>query len=152
MQTLRRHTHAHSEIRRMQGDEAGRAERFFREVGYPVPLGRDFIAWGAWEHVYDLVGCVALCAEHGVSILRGPEVLDTHRRRGLGGQLLKAVAPDLAGRGCYCVAYDFLARLYRDAGFRRCGEAEGPEFLRRRIRELKAGGWDVALLVRRGPG
>ena len=152
MQTLRRHTHAHADIRRFQGEEAGRAERFFREAGYPVPLGRDFIAWGAWEHEDDLVGCIALCVEHDVSILRGPEILDTRRRRGLGKVLLKATNPELAGRVCYCVAYEFLVRMYRDGGFRRCREAEGPDFLRRRIRELTARGWDLALLVRRGPG
>jgi GNAT superfamily N-acetyltransferase len=152
MQTLRRHHLAHAEIRRMQGGEAGRAGRFFREAGYPVPLGRDFIAWGAWEREDDLVGCIALCVEHDVSILRGPEILDTRRRRGLGRMLLEAAVPELAGLTCYCVAYEFLVRMYRDAGFRRCGEAEGPDFLRRRIRELTARGWDLVLLIRRGPG
>jgi GNAT superfamily N-acetyltransferase len=111
-----------------------------------VPLGLDFIAWGAWEHEM-LVGCIALCKEHHVSILRGPEVAHSRRKVGIGRRLLKAAEPELANHTCYCVAYGFLLRVYRDAGFRRCTPGEGPDFLRRRVRDFCARGWDVELLV-----
>jgi hypothetical protein len=144
--TLRKPNGANHVVRRMAAAESVLAERFFLQAGYPVPLGLDFIAWGAWEHDV-LVGCIALCREHNVSILRGPEVAHTRRKLGIGRTLLKSAASELANQTCYCVAYGFLLRIYRDAGFRRCAPGEGPDFLRRRVRDLNARGWDIALLV-----
>lgn len=139
--------HAAPVVRPMRADENARVERFFREAGYPVPLGSDYVAWGAWEGEA-LVGCIALCIEGGVTILRGPEIAYDRRRRGIGKALMEAVRPGIAARPCYCIAYTHLHRMYREAGFRRCAEGEGPEFLRRRVRDMRARKWDLALLFR----
>jgi GNAT superfamily N-acetyltransferase len=135
------------ELRAVAATERAAIERFYREAGYPAALGTDFVAWGAWEGGV-LVGALALCTEGDASILRGPEVGDSHRHRGIGRALLDTAAPDLASVSCYCIAYAFLVRVYQRYGFRRCAADEGPEFLRRRVRDLGDRGWNVVLLVK----
>ena len=130
----------------MRDDERRRTERFFREAGYPVPLG-DHVAWGAFEGE-DLIGALALCDEAGITILRGPEIRHERRRRGLGKSLMRAAAPALEGRACYVISYRHLVRMYREFGFQRCGVGEGPEFLRRRVRDLNERSWDLLLLFK----
>lgn len=142
------HPRPATEVRRFGAEETGQVERYFREAGYPVPLDQVAAAWGAREGGA-LVGCLALCIEEGVEILRGPEVVFQRRRRGIGRLLIRAAGSELDARSCYCVAYAHLNRLYREVGFRRCEPDEGPEFLRRRVADLQSRGWNVGLLVKR---
>src|SRR5688500_7050627 len=88
------HPRRATEVRRFAADENAQVERFFREAGYPVPLDQVVLAWGAWEGTA-LVGCLALCIERGVEILRGPEVLLQRRRSGIGKRLMHAAGPEL---------------------------------------------------------
>jgi len=138
---------ASHEVRGTPAEQRSDVERFFRLAGYPVPIGKPLAAWGAWDRE-DLVGCLAICLEDGVEILRGPEIVNRRRRRGYGKALLDAAAPALEGRTLYCVAYTHLLRMYGKAGFGPCAPGEGPDFLRRRVAALVARGWHVALLKR----
>ena len=130
----------------MRAEEQARTERFYREAGYPVPIG-EHVAWGAWQGE-EMVGAIALSIEGGTAILRGPEIIHARRRRGVGRSLLRAAEPDLRRRSCYVIAYRHLVRMYREMGFTRCVEGDGPEFLRRRIHDLNRRGWDVLLLFK----
>jgi hypothetical protein len=135
------------DVRGTPAEQKSDVERFFRLAGYPVPIDKPVAAWGAWEGE-ELVGCLALCLEDGVEILRGPEIVNRRRRRGYGKALLDAATPQLEGRTLYCVAYTHLLRMYAKAGFGPCAPGEGPEFLRRRVAALVGRGWHVVLLVR----
>ena len=137
------------QLRRLAPGENEEASRFYREAGYPVPIMAHDRVWGVWVDGI-LAACVALCEEEDVWVLRGPEVHFEYRRHGLGRALIEQVRPELDGHTCYCVAYSFLMPLYAALGFGACPAADEPEFLTRRVRELREAGWDVVVL-RRAP-
>jgi GNAT superfamily N-acetyltransferase len=105
------------ELRRLLPEEYRQVAAFYREAGYPAAIKPEDIAWGAWSGPA-LVGCISLCPEEGVWVLRGPEVQFEYRRHGVGRMLLDLVKPEVATRTCYCLAYVYLTGLYAVAGFR----------------------------------
>ena len=135
------------ECRPFEANEQPELIRFFREAGFPVPIHTKDMGWGVRVHGR-LIGCIALCHEGKTWILRGPEVLPTNRRRGVGAELIRCVLPSLADRDCYCVAYPNLLKLYQGFGFRPCATTEQPAFLRRRVAWLRETGWELTVLRR----
>jgi len=145
--TATRRVSAPVEYRKLEANEHPALIRFFRDAGFPVALMERDEGWGAWSHG-TLVGCIALCHEARTWILRGPEVRDPFRRRGVGAELLKAAEPEFQRHPCYCVAYPYLLRMYLKSGFRPCPPAEQPRFLASRVQRLRETGWDLVVLRR----
>ena len=137
------------EYRRFAAEERADLVRFFREAGFPVSLMERDEGWGAWARGM-LVGAIALCHEARTWVLRGPEVKDPFRRRGVGARLILEAQPQFAEHTCYCVAYPYLLRMYEKAGFRPCPGSEQPKFLAGRVQRLRETGWDL-VVVRRTP-
>lgn len=97
-----------------------------------------------------VVGAVRLCPEHGVTVLRGMQVEPALQRQGLGGRLLAACLPRLAGRQAFCLPYAHLEGFYGAAGFETVGPQALPAFLADRLAGYRAGGQDV-IAMRRAP-
>lgn len=137
------------DYRELDREEMRELALFFREAGFPVAILPDDRGWGAWSRD-KLVGCIALCHEAGAWVLRGPEVRHGFQKRGTGARLLDLVAPQLAGRSWYCVAYPYLKRMYARVGFLPCPAEEQPRFLAKRVAWLRQTGWDLMVLRRTG--
>lgn len=127
--------------------QAGRAEladiaAFYARAGYGGGVDAAdviFIARVGGQ----LVGAVRLCAEAGVTVLRGMQIDPAHRRRGLGRRLLAACRPWLDRGPAYCLPYDHLVPFYALAGFEVAPPDQLPVFLAARLARYVDGGQRV---------
>lgn len=97
-----------------------------------------------------VVGAVRLCAEHGVTVLRGMQVDARYQRRGIGRALLAACMHRLGQDTAYCVPYVHLIGFYASAGFRIGDDEAVPAFLRERAAAYRSAGQEVVIMVRNG--
>ncbi|MBV6324191.1 GNAT family N-acetyltransferase [Duganella violaceipulchra] len=95
-----------------------------------------------------LVGAVRLCAEEGVTVLRGMQIRSTFQRKGIGAQLLAACQPYLGRRQSFCLPYAHLVTFYAAAGFELAAEAGLPDFLVRRLNAYNAQAKNVVAMRR----
>jgi len=100
------------------------------------------------EREGELVGLVRMVPEEGTIVLRGMYVHPSHRRSGIGLQLLNAATRWLAARDCYCVSYAHLEAFYRRGGFQQCDVIKTPPFLKKRLKDYRRQGLDVQLIYR----
>ena len=86
----------------------------------------------------ELVGCVRLCMEEGVSVLRSMNIHPQYQRRGLGTRMLTALELMMKGGPCWCLALSHLETFYANIGFRHVPSTEGPLHLQKRFDEYRA--------------
>jgi predicted N-acetyltransferase YhbS len=131
-----------------RGSDRDRAEarEVYARLGYRgglEPADRLVVA----EDGAGLVGLVRLAAEEGTTVLRGMRVLASHQRRGVGTDMLRAVAEELAGGPCWGIAYAHLKSFYARIGFREASAHETPTFLAERLARYRRERPDAALYV-----
>ncbi len=95
----------------------------------------------------EVVAVAKLAREHDVVVLRGVQVLEKWRGRGLGARLLRAVAKRANPEDCWVIALGPLERFYAREGFVRAA-AGVPAFLAERCAHYRAKGDDVFVALR----
>ena len=118
---------------------------FYTKVGY----GKKPQATDSVLRAYDrgrLVGATRISKEHGVLVLRGMYVETQSQRRGIGRQLLDAVAGEIGSRECWCIPYAHLDEFYSRIGFKECDPDVAPAFLRERVSKYRELGRRVMIM------
>ncbi|MDE2291767.1 MAG: GNAT family N-acetyltransferase [Elusimicrobia bacterium] len=135
-------------VREAAPGERDACRELYRRTGYAGGVAPKDLVLAAFEGER-LVGAVRLCREFGVVVLRGMQVLEEHRRQGVGTLLLRACEERLQGSVCWCVPYRHLEGFYGQAGF---VVADGaPQGLVERLGRYDAEGLDVVLMRRPAP-
>ena len=137
-------------IRTVPPAESERVAAFYRRAGYAgqaQPDDRVLVA----VQTEDWVGIVRLAVEHGVTVLRGMRVLPGHQRRGIGGQLLRAVCTLLDQLPCYCLPFSHLTGFYGRAGFTEVAPEDAPIFLAERLADYRRSRPETFTLMFRAP-
>jgi GNAT superfamily N-acetyltransferase len=119
-------------IRRAAAGDLERALEFYAERGYGGGIAAGDTVLLA-ERGGELVGIVRLAPEEGEIVLRGMQVHPSVQRRGIGKQLLAALARELGSRSCYCIPYAHLREFYGGIGFATVEPPEAPPFLQARV-------------------
>jgi GNAT superfamily N-acetyltransferase len=137
-------------VRAARLDEIERVRGTYARWGYdrPPPDGeRVLIAerGGQW------LGLVRRAEEENVLVLRGMRVEDTYQRQGIGRLLLSEFVTTLGGRECFCLPNSWLIDFYGEASFREIDPKQAPPFLRARLADYLASGYDVTLMRNRLP-
>lgn len=88
------------------------------------------------------VGVVRLAKERGVFVLRGMQVLDSWRGRGIGCELLSCLSTELVD-DCYCLPYQHLDRFYGAVVFVDIDVVDLPTFLAERLKAYRQRGMQV---------
>lgn len=119
-------------IRRATADDVPRALEFYAERGYGGGIAaKDAVLLA--ERDGNLVGIVRLAPEEGEIVLRGMQVHPSVQRRGIGTELLAAVARELGDRSCFCIPYAHLRKFYGGIGFATIEPPQAPPFLASRV-------------------
>jgi len=132
--------------------EAGRAQwrdvtDLYAAAGYGAAIEETDIVIVA-KHGGQIVGAVRLCAEEGVTVLRGMQVKKTFQRQGIGSGLLAACRPYLNRGEAYCLPYAHLVSFYASAGFEVVPGTDLPAFLGQRLSSYLAGSREVVAMRR----
>lgn len=138
-------------IRRATAEDLQRALEFYARRGYGGGIAAEDTVLLAGRDG-DLVANVRLAPEEGEIVLRGMQVHPSFQRRGIGKQLLAAVARELGNRSCFCIPYTHLREFYGGIGFVTIGPAQAPPFLRRRVEGYRdrGDGKEFLLMHRKG--
>jgi N-acetylglutamate synthase-like GNAT family acetyltransferase len=130
------------QIRLFYGAEARPLVDPFYERNGRQPCARDedlfFIAMDD-----AVLGCVRFCVENDTPMLRTMMVDAVHRRRGIGGLLLREFVGYLDAhqiRDVYCLPYAHLDGFYGAVGFQRIAPEQAPAFLQQRLRSYDPSG------------
>ncbi|MCP4178875.1 MAG: GNAT family N-acetyltransferase [bacterium] len=121
---------------------------FYDSCGY----GGKFVPSDIVTYVVDNerpIGVGRLSLENEKVVLRGMQVLEEYRGKGVGTSLLNNLIEALYDRECFCLPYTHLLDFYRKVGFRLCSNNEAPNFLKSRLKTYRTNKIDVQLLVRR---
>jgi 8-oxo-dGTP diphosphatase len=137
----------HVAVREVRPDEFVRLRATYSQWGYdrPPPDGECVLVA---EHDDQWVGLVRLAEENGVLVLRGMQVDEPYRGRGIGRRLLHEFVNVLAERECFCLPNTALVHFYGETGFVEIDPALAPIFLRDRLDNYRRRGFDVALMRR----
>lgn len=95
-----------------------------------------------------VIGAVRICAEHGITVLRGMHVLPSFQRQGVGSKLLTATVPLLNRGPSYCLPYSHLVSFYSAASFENTSPDRMPNFLRDRLAVYLARDQDIIAMSR----
>lgn len=95
-----------------------------------------------------IVGAVRLAREGGVLVLRGVQVEENWRGRGLGRRLLDVVAQHLGDELSFVIAYRHLEPFYTRAGWVPVDD-DVPQLLSERVARFREHGDDVYVARRR---
>ncbi len=136
------------EISEASQSELGDVVNLYAETAYGAAIGPTDTVIVA-KSGGQVVGAVRLCAEEGVTVLRGMQIRSAFQRQGIGAQLLAACQPYLDRRQSFCLPYAHLVTFYAAAGFELAAEAGLPEFLVRRLNAYNAQAKNV-VAMRRG--
>jgi GNAT superfamily N-acetyltransferase len=134
-------------IRIATAADAHRVLAAYEAWKYRRRVGADDTVWVA-EQVGALIGLVRIAPEEGTLVLRGMRVDEQYRGRGVGTEMLRAMARWLVDRECYCIAYSHLVRFYGQIGFAEIAPATGPQFLAMRLADYCSEGLHVTIMVR----
>jgi GNAT superfamily N-acetyltransferase len=127
-------------------DDRIRVREFYRQFDYAQHIHPEDTFVIAAQNG-EICAALRLAVENGVLLLRGMRVAASHRRQGIGTQLLGAAAPVIGGRECFCIPHRYLILFYNQIGFVEIEPAQAPEFLRQRIVEYRENlGLDVVLM------
>jgi len=122
---------------------------FYDQCGYGGNIdGRDHVVFAFDGN--NPIGVGRLSEEQGIVVLRGMQVLDGYRRRGVGKVLLDRLLSLVGNRPCYCLPHSWLIDLYKNAGFRELPIEKVPEIIRDRYIDYRMRPLDVLLLVYMG--
>jgi predicted N-acetyltransferase YhbS len=135
-------------IRLAAADELAAVARLYQATGYSGHANGDdrtlvALVEGA------IVGVVRLCCEHGIMVLRGMRVADSHQGRGIGAALLRELEPLLANQDCYCIPFSHLEQFYSSIGFEVLEDGLVPAFLAERAARYRSKGEAISPMVRR---
>ncbi|MGG7604173.1 GNAT family N-acetyltransferase [Massilia sp. BKSP1R2A-1] len=119
----------------------------YAEAGYGAALGADDTVIVAKAGA-TLAGVVRLCAEEGVTVLRGMQVRAACQGQGIGARLLAACVPHMAKNATFCLPYTHLEHFYAAAGFARVHGAALPAILNQRLAAYRERGQDVIAMRR----
>lgn len=120
--------------------------QFFVTVGYgSLGAPDDEVVLATIEG--HIVGAVRLAREDAVLVLRGVQVDEHWRGRGLGRRLLDMVARHLEDETSWVIAYQHLERFYANAGWVRVDDP--PPLLAARVARFREHGDDVFVAARR---
>lgn len=109
------------------------AQLFYSSVGYFDTIVPDCIVISAREFG-QIVGIVRLAWEDNVLVLRGMMVARSHRRRGIGTQMLRELGKHIAARReCFCLPYSWLQDFYGQLGFVAIDDSAAPLHLQERL-------------------
>lgn len=124
------------------------AHRFYDACGYggAAIQAEDFVVL-AWQEGA-ILGIGRICNDSGFLCLRGMQVLATHRRCGIGSEVLRLLGSWIGADPCYCLPYAHLVEFYARVGFEPASTPL-PEVLERRLRGYLNRGLDVTAMIRR---
>lgn len=94
----------------------------------------------------EVIAVAKLAFEEGVLVLRGVQIAEPWRRRGIGARLLTAIV-SATDEPSYVIAYAHLERFYATHGWRRVHEGV-PPFLAERCAKYRSKGDDVFVALR----
>jgi len=95
-----------------------------------------------------VLGVIRIAFENDVHVLRGMQVLETHRGLGIGTKLLNYLNASVTNDPIYCIPYKRLAEFYESIGFKVIDKVSAPEFLISRLNEYLSKDMDVLLMMR----
>lgn len=95
-----------------------------------------------------VVGVVRIALENGDHVLRGMYMLEEHRGRGIGTNLLNYLNSKIVGNTIFCIPYAHLVNFYGRIGFKVIDKISAPEFLVSRLNEYRGRNMDVVLMMR----
>ena len=124
-------------------------DTFYASCGYGGRVDPDDVVVYAADNEKP-IGVGRLSVDNGVVVLRGMQVIEKYRGRGIGTSLLNGLVEELHGRECFCLSYTHLLGFYHKAGFMLCSITEAPVFLNERLLSYRARDLDVQIIVRRG--
>lgn len=134
-------------LRIAQVSELKRILTSYELWGYRGGIKPEDTTWLA-EVADELIGIVRVAPENGTLVLRGMRIAEQWRRRGIGSQMLRAIAAWLDNRECYCVPYIHLRAFYEQIAFVEIPPATAPFFLAERVSEYRSRELDVTMMVR----
>ncbi len=107
-------------------------------------VGRERVVMGTIDG--EVIAVAKLAFEEGVLVLRGVQIAEPWRRRGIGARLLTAVTA-ASSEASYVIAYAHLERFYATHGWRRVHDGV-PAFLVERCAKYRSKGDDVFVALR----
>ncbi len=119
----------------------------YNSWNYQGGVGPDDTAWMA-KLGDELIGVVRIVPEKNTLVLRGMRVAEPWRRRGVGSQMLRAIATWLGKRECYCIPYVHLVEFYGQIGFVEIVSTSAPSFLVERLAEYQRRAPNVTIMAR----
>ena len=142
----------HLKFEIIQGEDASTVVDSFYESDNRSSRARNIDTFlVAFNTENDVLGCVRLCEEEGVFLLRSMLIHPNYRNKGLGKRLLKEFEKQLLENlhaPVYCVPHDYLGDFYSYVGFETI-ENEAPQFLFQRVQSYKNNGHNCILMVRK---
>jgi len=135
-------------VRIAQSSDRDRIVAAYRAWDYSPGIGPNDTVWLA-ESAGQLIGAVRIVPENGTLVLRGMRVADLWRGRGIGSQMLRAIAIWLDTRTCYCVPYAHLVGFYGQIRFVEVAPASAPHFLAERMRKYQGRALNVTIMKRK---
>ena len=122
-------------------------EKFYAVCGYGGDIQpEDTVLYKIKNN--SVVGVVRITKEHGVSILRGMQVLKQYQKSGIGRDLLSAFEQKIGPDTCYCLPYEHLEGFYSKIGFVIAQEKELPKFLVERKKYYLSKNMNVIAMTR----
>jgi N-acetylglutamate synthase-like GNAT family acetyltransferase len=134
-------------VRTAQAREYPHLTELYPRWGYGGGLHASDTTYVA-EAAGQVIGIVRRTVEHDVMMLRGMQIDPSHRRQGVGTQLLRAFVTGVAGRECFCIPFAHLTTFYRQGGFDVVPEAGVPRFLVDRLAHYRQEGHNVMVMRR----
>ena len=125
--------------------------KLYRSWGYNGEIGNDDRVYVA-THQGCPIGLVRRTDDQGILMLRGMQVDPNFQRQRVGTRLLRAFVAELPTRECYCIPFSHLVEFYGEEGFEHYDESAAPAFLRERLVQYRAKGYDVVLMRRPNRG
>ena len=107
------------------------ARRCYERNGYAGGIRAGDVVLVA-EREGRVVGVVRLVEEGGHLVLRGMDLDEAERGRGLGGRMIRTLTERMGARPCWVVCGRHLGAFYAAAGFRPVPDADPPPHLRAR--------------------
>ncbi len=140
-----------TELRKGIAKDLNWLKEFYAEAGYRGKVQDEDQVFFAIDDSR-ITGVVRLAAEHSSLVLRGMQIAQNSRRKGIGSTLLSYLVSDLGEQPCFCLPYTHLEEFYAAEGFRVANDNEIPQFLAERKYAYLSRGMDVISMVRHSAG
>lgn len=124
-------------------------DEFYQQAGYLRAVSKEDDVYYAEKNGQKL-GVVRVSNEHGYPVLRGMQILESYRGRGIGSELLEFLQESIGPEPMFCIPNDHLVNFYGKIGFSEIEPGDAPEFLAERLNGYLLNGLKVLIMMREG--